>query len=109
MDFRSVVLVTALCAAPAVALSAQQAQPSTEAAPAGEAPVSPAAPGMTAGAPLAPAPQPHASPLFQKGDPAPTLGASDRAAASSEGKNHTIVVSTLVLVLVGIIVLLLVL
>lgn len=84
-------------------LLAQQAQaPAAITAPAAPAP---------AATPVATTPAPHASPLFDRSDAnAPTLAAAqaDHSAAMVSGDNHTIVVSTLVLVLAVVILVLLI-
>lgn len=109
MSFRSVALLAALLGiAPVGLLTAQQtAAPTTSTS----TPVGPAA--EAAGAPadaVAPSPtvpKPQYSPLFQKGDTAPTLGTNDKAVAA-EGKSHTIVLSTLALILIVVILVLLI-
>jgi glucose/arabinose dehydrogenase len=88
--------------AAANSLFAQQAQ-----APAITAPATPA----PAAAPATTSPAPHASPLFDRSDAnAPTIAAAqaDHSAAMVSGDNHTIVVSTLVLVLAVVILVLLI-
>lgn len=109
MSFRPVVLLAAaLGIAPVGLLAAQQA-----AAPAGAvaAPTGPAveAPGATADVvtPSPSVPKPQYSPLYLKSDSVPTLGTNDRAMAA-EGKSHTIVLSTLALILVVVILVLLI-
>ena len=106
MSFRSVAFLTAMLSmAPLGLLAAQQAASPT-AMPAGAA--TEAVVGAPADVTPAPSvPRPQYSPLFQKSDSAPTLGTSDRAMAS-EGKSHTIVLSTLALILVVVILVLLI-
>lgn len=109
MSFRSVALLAAMLGvAPVGLLAAQQtAAPTTTTATS----VGPAA--ETAGVPAdavtsSPSvPKPQYSPLFQKGDTAPTLGTHDKAVAA-EGKSHTIVLSTLALILIVVILVLLI-
>ena len=97
MSLRSMaVLATMLSLAPLSLLSAQQAAAPTAGSPAIGATAAPAE--VTP----APVPQPQYSPLFEKSDPAPALGTNDHAAVSSEGKNHTIVLSTLAIVLIAV-------
>jgi len=97
MSLRSVAFLTAMLSlAPLGLLSAQQAAAPTAGSPAIGAATAPAE--VTP----APVPQPQYSPLFQKGDSAPTLGTNNHAAMSSEGKNHTIVLSTLAIVLIAV-------
>ncbi len=90
------------------ALLAQQAQAPALAAPVTAAP----APAAPATATPAAAPAPHESALFERNDPnAPTLAsakAAHESALMSGGDNHTIVVSTLVLVLAVVILVLLI-
>jgi len=98
MSLRSVAfLATMLSLAPLGLLSAQQAAAPAAAPDAATAPA--AAVEVT---PAAPLPQPQYSPLFEKSDPAPALGTNDHAAMASEGKNHTIVLSTLAIVLMAV-------
>ncbi len=105
MSFRSVAyFVAMLTLAPVGLLAAQEA-----AAPAGtttavESPV----PTSTAVTPAPTVPRPQASPLFQVSDSVPTLGSVDNASMASGGKSHTIVISTLVLVLAVVILVLLI-
>ncbi len=105
MSFRSVVSLAAMLSlAPLGLLAAQQAATPTGTAETVEAPVStPAA--VTPGPSV---PQPQASPLFQVNDPAPPLGSVDNASMAAAGKSHTIVISTLVLVLAVVILVLLI-
>lgn len=87
-------------------LLAQQAQAPALAAPAVSAPVTPAPAAATV---ATTAPAPRSSTLFERNDPnAPTLASAQAAheAAMVSGDNHTIVVSTLVLVL-GVVILVL--
>lgn len=105
MSFRSVVSLAAMLSlAPLGLLAAQQAVTPTGTAESVEAPVSTATPVTATPA----VPQPQASPLFQVSDPAPTLGSVDNASMASSGKSHTIVISTLVLVLAVVILVLLI-
>lgn len=106
MSIRSAAyLAVVMSLAPLGILAAQQAAPTaaTEGGPA-----APVATEATTGVSPAPAvPQPQYSPLFQKSDPAPALGANDNTAVA-EGKSHTIVLSTLALILVVVILVLLI-
>lgn len=109
MSFRSVaVLALMLTTAPFGLLVAQQsAAPANAPTPSGN----PATAAVDAPATVTPGPavpQPQYSPLFQKSDPAPALGTNDNAAMASGGSNHTIVISTLVLVLAIVILVLLI-
>ena len=52
-------------------------------------------------------PKPQYSPLYFKSDSVPTLGTNDKAVAA-EGKSHTIVLSTLALILIVVILVLLI-
>lgn len=109
MSFRSVALLAAMLSlAPLGLLVAQQtaAPTTTTATPAGPA-VEAAATPADAVTSSPSVPRPQYSPLFQKGDTAPTLGTSDKAVAA-EGKSHTIVLSTLALILVVVILVLLI-
>ena len=109
MSLRSTaVLAVLLSMAPFGLLAAQQAAaptgtPTTVGGPAIGTAATPAAVSPTPSVP-----QPQYSPLFQKSDSAPVLGAPDKAAMASGGSNHTIVVSTLVLVLAVVILVLLI-
>ncbi|MGB7211445.1 MAG: hypothetical protein WBC97_02355 [Gemmatimonadales bacterium] len=89
-------MVLALCAAVPAALAGQQVADS-------------ARPAASVSAPVPSAPEPHASPLFQRDDHVP---ASSRASAVSPyfagGDNHTFTISTLALVL-GVVILVLLL
>jgi hypothetical protein len=109
MSFRSAAFLAAmLTTAPLGLLAAQQAAAPTSTPPTTGSPVAgpPAAPAEVT--PAAPLPQPQYSPLFQKGDSAPTLGTADNANMAAAGKSHTIVISTLVLVLAIVILVLLI-
>ena len=107
MSFRSSAYLAAVMSlAPLGLLAAQQAAAptaTTERAPAAGPAESPAA--VT---PVPAVPQPQYSPLFQKSDPEPVLGTNDKAAMAAGGSNHTIVISTLVLVLAIVILVLLI-
>ena len=106
MSFRSAAYLAAVMSlAPLGLLAAQQAAPTSapEGAPAPTAAEAPAS--ITPGSAV---PQPQYSPLFQKGDAEPAFGTSDKAAMASGGSNHTIVISTLVLVLAIVILVLLI-
>lgn len=106
MSFRSAAYLAAVMTlAPLGLLAAQQAAPSAapEAVP---APAATEAPATVTPAPAVPAPQ--YSPLFQKSDPEPVLGTNDNAAVASGAGNHTIVLSTLALILVIVILVLLI-
>jgi hypothetical protein len=99
MSLRSAVVLTALLATLASgSLAAQQL-----AAPAALPEGPPAS--TTESAPVA---RPHPSPLFQRGESATASDSLTAAMGNSEGKNHTIVLSTLALVLIGVIILLLI-
>ena len=109
MSFRSLALLAALLGiAPVGLLAAQQAAapPGTAAVPA--SPVTEAA-GASADVvtPSPSVPKPQYSPLYFKSDSVPTLGTNDKAVAA-EGKSHTIVLSTLALILVVVILVLLI-
>jgi hypothetical protein len=111
MSFRSVAFMAAMLSiAPLGLLAAQQAaSPAGTTSPA-PTPAGPATEPVGAPADVTPAPsvpKPQYSPLFQKGDSAPTLGTNDKAVAA-EGKSHTIVLSTLALILVVVILVLLI-
>jgi hypothetical protein len=108
MSFRSAAFLAAMLSmAPLGILAAQQAASPTgsTATPAGPVTEAVGTPADVTPAPSVPKPQ--YSPLFQKGDSAPTLGTNDRAVAA-EGKSHTIVLSTLALILVVVILVLLI-
>jgi hypothetical protein len=105
MSLRSVpFLAAALTLAPLGLLAAQQA-----AAPTGTPAIVEAAATTTAAAvtPGPSVPQPQYSPVFQTRDSAPVF-APDKNAMTSAGSNHTIVISTLVLVLAVVILVLLI-
>lgn len=109
MSLRSVAFLAAMLSmAPFGLLAAQQTAAPTGAAATPAGPVTEAA-GAPADVviPSPSVPKPQYSPLFQKGDTAPTLGTNDKAVAAA-GKSHTIVVSTLVLVLAVVILVLLI-
>lgn len=109
MSFRSVALLAAMLSlAPLGLLAAQQtaAPTGTAATPAGPVTEAVGAPADVV-TPSPSVPKPQYSPLFQKGDTAPTLGTNDKAVAA-EGKSHTIVLSTLALILVVVILVLLI-
>ena len=111
MSFRSAAYVAAvLSTAPLGLLAAQQAAAptaTTERVPTTGATGAADSPAGVNPAPAPAVPQPQYSPLFQKSDPAPALGANDNTAVS-EGKSHTIVLSTLALILVVVILVLLI-
>jgi hypothetical protein len=108
MSLRSVAALAAMLSfAPLGLLAAQQAAaptgtPTTAAGPASDAAALPAV------TPSPAVPQPQYSPLFQKGDSAAVFGTENKAAMASGGSNHTIVISTLVLVLAVVILVLLI-
>ncbi len=105
MSFRSVAsLVAMLTLAPLGLLTAQEAVAPTGTAASVEAPIST----PTAVTPTPAVRQPQASSLFQVNDPAPVLGSVDNATMASGGSKHTIVISTLVLVLAVVILVLLI-
>lgn len=105
MSFRSVVsFATVLCLTPLGVLAAQQATAPISLPATAEAPA--AAPTAVTSTPLVS--QPQSSPLFQIHDPEPTLGSIASATMASGGSNHTIVISTLVLVLAVVILVLLI-
>jgi hypothetical protein len=103
MSFRSVaVLALMLTTAPFGLLVAQQSvAPANAPTPSGT-PTTAAAEASATVTPGPAVPQPQYSPLFQKSDPAPALGTNDNAAVASEGKSHTIVLSTLAIVLIAV-------
>jgi hypothetical protein len=103
MSFRSVVsLATMLCVAPLGLLAAQESTAPINAATTVEVP----APAPVTATPSVP--QPQSSPLFQVRDSEPTLGSLENATMAAGGSNHTIVISTLVLVLAVVILVLLI-
>jgi len=105
MSFRSVISLAAMFSlAPLGLLAAQESSAPINAATAVEAP----APSSTPVTVTPAVPQPQASPLFQVNDPAPPLGSVDNASMAAAGKSHTIVISTLVLVLAVVILVLLI-
>lgn len=109
MSFRSVASLAAmLVMAPLGPSAAQQTAAPTGSAATPAGPVTEAA-GTPADlvTPSPSVPKPQYSPLFQKGETAPTLGTNDKAVAA-EGKSHTIVLSTLSLILVVVILVLLI-
>ena len=109
MPFRSVALLAAMLSmAPLSLLAAQQTAAPTGTAATPVGPVTEAA-GASADVvtPSPSVPKPQYSPLYLKSDSVPTLGTNDRAAASG-GKSHTIVISTLVLILAIVILVLLI-
>ena len=107
MSIRSAAfLAVAMTLAPLGHLAAQQA-----AAPTGTPTTAVTSAPATAPAAVAPAPAvppPQYSPLYQKSDSAPVLGKPDKNPMTSAGSNHTIVLSTLALILVVVIIVLLV-
>ncbi|HRZ09018.1 MAG TPA: hypothetical protein P5319_03900 [Gemmatimonadales bacterium] len=109
MSFRSLALLAAvLSMAPLGLLAAQQtaAPVTTTSTPAGPAAEAAGAPADVV-TPSPSVPKPQYSPLYLKSDSVPTLGTNDRAMAA-EGKSHTIVLSTLALILVVVILVLLI-
>jgi hypothetical protein len=105
MSIRSAISLAAMLSlVPLGILAAQQAAAPAGAAETLETPVS--TPAAVTSGPAAP--QPQYSPLFQVRDSAPALGSVENASMSSGGSNHTIVVSTLVLVLAVVILVLLI-
>ena len=109
MSLRSVAFLAAMLSmAPLGLVAAQQAAAPTGTAATPAGPVTEAA-GAPADVvtPSPSVPKPQYSPLFQRGDTAPTLGTTDKAVAA-EGKSHTIVLSTLALILVVVILVLLI-
>jgi hypothetical protein len=107
MSFRSAAFTAAMLSmAPLGLLAAQQSAAPTATAPAGPTVEAVGAPADIV-TPSPSVPKPQYSPLFQQGDTAPTLGTNDKAVAAG-GKSHTIVISTLVLVLAVVILVLLI-
>jgi hypothetical protein len=97
----AMILIAVLCVAAATPLASQQAPDSARVVPASTAQAS--APGPTLAGPRV------SSPRFQRYEP--TLARTDASAGSAlaiEGGSHTIVISTLALVLIVIIIVLLV-
>ena len=107
MSLRSVAFVAAMLSmAPLGLLAAQQAAAPTGTPTTAVTPAPATAPAAVAPAPAVP--QPQYSPLYQKSDSAPVFAAHDNSAMTSAGSNHTIVLSTLALILVVVIIVLLV-
>ena len=106
MSFRSAAYLAAVMSlAPIGLLAAQQA--AAPAATTERAPATGPAEAPAAVTPVPAVPQPQYSPLFQKSDPEPALGTNDNTAVASSG-SHTIVLSTLALILVVVILVLLI-
>jgi hypothetical protein len=106
MSLRSVAFLAAMLSiAPLGLLAAQQAAAPTGTPTTVVAPAPATAPAAVTPAPSVP--QPQYSPVFQTRDSAPVF-APDKNPMTSAGSNHTIVLSTLALILVVVIIVLLV-
>lgn len=104
MSVRSVALLAAMLSTVPLALAAQQAAAPVGTPAAVEAPAS--TPAVVTPGPSVP--QPQSSPLFQVSDTTSMQTSLENASMASGGSNHTIVISTLVLVLAVVILVLLI-